>query len=206
MAYYLIQGTSGNDNLSSTDGFDNLISAQAGNDTIRGGNGNDILSGQAGNDTIRGGIGSDGLAGGDGNDRLLGGAGNDRLAGHAGNDTLTGGSGNDRFIFDRPTDGVDRITDFVVGEDKIIFAAYLFGLDFPISPSTPNRTIAEDQFHIGAGAGDASDRIIYNNITGGLFFDGDGTGAIAQVQLASLSPGLAMTNADILLTRTIAPL
>lgn len=50
---------------------------------------------------------------------------------------------------------------------------------------------------MGSAAANASDRFIYNQSTGGLFFDSDGTGAAGQVQLAGLSTGLAMTDADI---------
>jgi len=62
---------------------------------------------------------------------------------------------------------------------------------------TANAVITTDQFRIGASAGDASDRFIYNSTTGGLFFDRDGIGATAQVQFATVSTGLPMTNADI---------
>jgi Ca2+-binding RTX toxin-like protein len=53
------------------------------------------------------------------------------------------------------------------------------------------------QFTIGAAAQDASDRFIYNSQTGALFFDLDGSGAAAQVQIATLSTGLAMTHQNI---------
>ncbi len=44
------------------------------------------------------------------------------------------------------------------------------------------------------------DRFIYNRNTGALFFDSDGTDRDGQVQFASLSTGLAMTNADIVVS------
>ena len=40
------------------------------------------------------------------------------------------------------------------------------------------------------------DRVIYDQITGALSYDADGTGVIAQVQFAELDPGLALTNND----------
>ena len=47
------------------------------------------------------------------------------------------------------------------------------------------------------GVADSSfDRIIYDQITGALSYDADGTGAIAQVQFAELDPALALTNND----------
>ncbi|HCF28048.1 MAG TPA: type I secretion protein, partial [Cyanobacteria bacterium UBA11049] len=49
------------------------------------------------------------------------------------------------------------------------------------------------QFVIGATAATAEHRFIYNNFTGALFFDDDGTGATVQVQFAQLTDGLAFT-------------
>ncbi len=51
-------------------------------------------------------------------------------------------------------------------------------------------------FTIGSAATGDSDRFIYNQTTGGLFFDA-GISAASQVQFAQLSTGLAMTNLDI---------
>jgi len=58
-------------------------------------------------------------------------------------------------------------------------------------------SLPSEQFTIGSAATDASDRLIYNKTTGALLFDSDGTGATEQEQFATLSTGLAMTNADI---------
>jgi Ca2+-binding RTX toxin-like protein len=91
-----------------------------------------------------------------------------------------------------------RITDFVVGADKIGISALGFNLLW--TPGQGARAATADEFHIGAAAADDSTRFIYNSTTGGLFFDRDGTGGIAQVQIATLSSGLAMTNADILVS------
>ena len=50
-----------------------------GNDTLVGGNGDDILSGGPGDDTITGGRGNDILIGGPGQDHLDGGGGGDTI-------------------------------------------------------------------------------------------------------------------------------
>ncbi|MGD1871974.1 MAG: hypothetical protein ACFB02_02875 [Mastigocoleus sp.] len=80
----------------------------------------------------------------DGSDIIKGGTGDDILTGGAGQDTLTGGAGSDQFDFslDSPfADGEpqatptginilnspDAITDFVTGEDLLVFAAEDFG-------------------------------------------------------------------------------
>jgi Ca2+-binding RTX toxin-like protein len=56
--------------------------------------------------------------------------------------------------------------------------------------------IKKDMFWIGDKAHDASDRVIYNNKTGALSYDQDGTGAKAAVQIATLNKNLKMTFAD----------
>jgi len=98
-------------------GSDILI-GNAGNDSIDGGNGSDILIGNAGNDTLIGGNGTDFLVGGAGDDLLDGGNGEDTLRGGLGTDTLTGGNGPDIFVF-ASGEGIDTITDFSLGTDKI---------------------------------------------------------------------------------------
>ena len=57
-------------------------------------------------------------------------------------------------------------------------------------------TLAATAFRIGSAAADADDRIIYNNTTGALRFDSDGTGANAAIQFATLATGLALNNND----------
>lgn len=152
------------------------------------------FSGGAGNDTLTGGGTSTQLVGnGDpGNDLLTGGSANDILIGGAGSDTLTGGAGDDGFTFNAPNQGVDRITDFVVADDSIRVLATGFG-----GGLVAGSAIGSGQFRIGSAAGDTSDRFIYNDTNGNLFFDRDGLGGAAQVQLATLVGTPAITNADI---------
>ena len=96
------------------------------------------LYGYAGNDTLLGNIGNDILRGGAGNDTLSGFAGNDILMGGSGADTLTGGQGSDVFRWEAGDQGavgapvVDTITDFDVnsvwaGGDVLHLAALLNG-------------------------------------------------------------------------------
>jgi len=116
-------------------------------------------------------------------DNLVAGAGNDSLTGGLGNDTLTGGAGSDLFIFNSPTEGVDTIVDFdAFGGDAIGVSAGGFGGG--LIPGTLNFT----QFTLGTAATTLEQRFIYGN-DGSLFFDADGTGAIAQVQIGSISGG-----------------
>ncbi|MBD2040128.1 calcium-binding protein [Microcoleus sp. FACHB-672] len=131
-----------------------------------------------------------------GNNYLWGGAGNDTISGRADSDVLTGGAGADYFKFHSANEGNDTITDFSRAEgDKIALSAYGFGnLIFPTG-ETP-ESLLSSQFATDAGATDSNHRVIYNSSTGALFFDSDGIGANAQVQIASLSTGLALTNSD----------
>ena len=112
-------GTIKSDNLSGTSGEDR-IKGDNGNDTIDGGEGADNVFGDNGDDILNGGNSIDNLFGG--NDNLNGGNGNDWLAGERGNDSLTGGLGNDVFLFAQGG-GIDTITDFTNGIDKIQIAA-----------------------------------------------------------------------------------
>lgn len=79
----------------------------------------DQLVGTAGTDTISGGSGSDRIDGGAGRDAIDGGVGADWITGGAGRDTLTGGAGADRFVYADIGDGLDVITDFGVGGDRL---------------------------------------------------------------------------------------
>ena len=88
---------------------------------------------------------------------------------------------------------VDHINDFSVPADTIVLENAVY------SAITATGTLGAGAFHIGTAAGDASDRIVYNAVTGALSYDPDGTGHAAMVQFASLVPGLALTNTDFLI-------
>src|SRR5437879_6516650 len=129
-----------------------------------------ILTGTTGDDDIRGTSGCDSLSGGDGNDLLRaeggadtldGGAGNDTLSGGRGADLLTGGSGSDTFLISgRVTDtqdGLDRITDFTHGEDRLGFGGQmsLAGHSFwSGSAATYGDAVAAATQQITSGAAD----------------------------------------------------
>lgn len=71
-------------------------------------------------------MGADQLDGGGGNDTLRAGLGDDQLTGGAGNDLLVGGAGYDHFIF-RPGAGLDIISDFQNGADKLVVTGLVSG-------------------------------------------------------------------------------
>ncbi|BAB77800.1 ExeM/NucH family extracellular endonuclease [Anabaena sp. FACHB-709] len=176
-----IIGTPDNDILTGTNRND-LIRGLGGNDLLIGGNGNDTLYGDRGKDILLGGNGNDTLYGGDDNDTLIGGNGDDLLVGGKGNDLLIGGNGRDRFyLSDTRTGEFDIITDFKVGQDTILIPRAEFGLSQALGTLDPAL------FRLGSHATTASDRFIYNNITGQLFFDEDGIGSTAKIQIGFLS-------------------
>jgi Ca2+-binding RTX toxin-like protein len=111
-------GGRGNDVIWGQDGDDEIKGFGA-NDKLYGGSGNDILMGHGGQDKLFGGGGDDILIGGRHQDRLVGNKGNDILSGEFGRDFLTGGEGNDIFHFGA-RHGKDTITDFTIGEDKMV--------------------------------------------------------------------------------------
>jgi Ca2+-binding RTX toxin-like protein len=147
-----IFGGLGNDLIYGGGGNDDLY-GQQGDDTIYGEAGNDRLFGGAGNDSLIGGDGNDKLFGGAGNDILSGGAGNDTLEGGAGNDTLTGGAGVDIFRLVNEADaGVDTITDFGTGVDKIKLVGFTAGSTVTYNSTTGILKVGETEVaNLGAG-------------------------------------------------------
>jgi Ca2+-binding RTX toxin-like protein len=122
---------------------------------------------------------------------IAGSSGANMLDGGGGADTLSGGGGRDSFAFTTTpgADNIDRITDFTLADDRILLGHAVFA-----EAGAPG-TLSAEAFNIGVAAVEASDRIIYNFATGALYYDPDGTGAAAQVQFATLSPGLMLTAA-----------
>lgn len=126
------------------------------------------------------------LQGNNGANVLIGGSGNDTLIGGGGNDTLTGGLGADWFVFDKApnaSNNKDTVLDFTSGEDKLAVSKAIFaGL-----AAADLGQLNIDAFWSGAGvttAHDATDRFIYNTTTGALYYDADGQGGSAAVQMA----------------------
>jgi len=205
----IMRGGAGDDTYIVDNAGDQVVEvANAGTDTVRssinytlGANvENLLLTGTAaingtGNtlaNMITGNAANNVLIGGAGNDTLSGGAGNDTLRGNAGNDILFGGAGRDTFVFDAAlsaTSNVDSIMDFNVTDDTIQLARSIF-------TALPAGTLAAGAFKIGTAATTAAHRIIYDNVSGDLLYDADGSGAAAATLFASLTPGLAVTNAD----------
>ena len=146
------------------------------------GTGNINGKGNVGANTIIGNSGNNVLTGLGGADTLIGGGGNDKLLGNAGDDVLTGGSGTDTFVFNTGG-GVDSITDFVGGTDKIQLVQGLVNILGGKAVLNEGSFYAADDATAGH---DADDRLIYNTSTGDLYYDVDGSGARSAVRFATL--------------------
>lgn len=121
------------------------------------------------------------LAGRDGNDSIVGQGGDDFLVGAAGSDTLSAGSGNDSFVYFSPAEGGDTITDFEVGTDAIAIVSPAFG------GGLSSGSLSSAQFLIGSAATDSDQRFIFDDDSGDLFFDLDGSGSASQQLIANIA-------------------
>ncbi len=213
-----LEGGAGNDYLEGAAGADTLVGG-LGDDTYRLID-NDVIIEDAngGNDTVisninytlganlenlslynnASGTGNDAdnriIGLGSGNNTISGGAGNDYLEGGLGNDVLTGGAGVDSFVLNAPKSGIDRLTDFTTGTDKLDISAALYG-----GGLVAGNTLNINQLLIGIGtkATNADQRFIYKNTTGELYFDADGNlGNFAAEKIATLSNLSSLSASD----------
>ncbi|MBB3017782.1 Ca2+-binding RTX toxin-like protein [Microvirga lupini] len=136
---------------------------------------------------------ADKLTGSSGNDRIEGKGGNDMIWGKSGNDILVGSSGRDAFTFDTKlgTNNVDVILNFSTKDDTI-------RLNDTVFKKLKSGRLPPESFSIGSKASDAQDRIVYNNKTGNLFYDPDGSGPTRAIQFAKIDKNLKLTAADFL--------
>jgi Ca2+-binding RTX toxin-like protein len=224
-----LYGLNGNDYLEGGTGNDYLEGA-AGADTLLGGAGNDtyflidndviIEAADGGIDlvlskinytlgvnlenlTLIGNVAGTGndtdnrITAGAGRNTLFGGAGDDYLEGGNGNDVMNGGTGIDTFVLNAPRSGIDILSDFTTGIDKISIAANLYG-----GGLVAGEVLVSNQLLIGASnrANTVTQRFIYKNTTGELFFDGDGSlGQLSAQKIATLSNLSGLSTSDFLI-------
>ncbi|MBB4526530.1 UNVERIFIED_ORG: Ca2+-binding RTX toxin-like protein [Rhizobium sophorae] len=159
--------------------LEKLILTGSGNIDGRGNGYDNTINGNAGNNILCGGGGSDILRGGFGNDILVG--------------DENGTNYSDTFVFDQTPSltNVDTVLDFRSGSDKIQLAAGVFkGLA---------GSWSENSFDIGSGSTHPAASVVYDDTTGKLYYDPDGSGSIAQVQFAELTGGPNLTWQDFIL-------
>lgn len=141
-----------------------------------------VTGGSAG-DKLTGDKSANSLSGNDGADALKGGLGSDKLYGGFGADTLTGGGGADQFTFGSTVDAFDHITDFSHVDDTIALSAS----DYAAFTSLGH--IRASAFHANAAGHDAHNakqHLIYDKAEGSLWYDADGNGQGAAVEVAVL--------------------
>ncbi|HEV2566377.1 MAG TPA: calcium-binding protein, partial [Microvirga sp.] len=131
--------------------------------------------------------GNDQLYGKNGGDCLFGGSGNDWLDGGFGGDILNGGAGADQFKFSTAlgAGNVDTIQDFSAADgDRIVLKRTVF-MDIGSG--------ALSSAYFSAGPATSFDHhILYDQSTGGVFYDVDGSGGVAAIKFAALTAGTAL--------------
>ncbi|WP_112663114.1 calcium-binding protein [Microvirga flavescens] len=198
-------GAGGNDVLDGGSGNDRLVGGD-GDDTYRIDSPADTIIDTSGIDTVESSIsyalaanlenltGSGWAAltlkGNDGANVIKGGDGNDKIYGGLGKDTLSGGAGKDIFVFNTKVDktkkNVDAIVDYSVKDDTIWLENAIFKALGKKGTEKKPAKLSSNMFWVGTKAHDADDRIIYDNKKGILYYDADGTGHGAAVQITVL--------------------
>ncbi|MCA0996838.1 calcium-binding protein [Alloyangia pacifica] len=160
------------------------LSANQLDNVVRGSGGGDYVNSGRGDDTIYGGAGEDTLRRHDGHDRLFA---------STGRDVLTGGAGKDAFIFSTaPRYNTDRVTDFQTGIDELWFSNVHF--------NGPTGRLSPDQLAYGTAAADANDICIYDEVSGRLWYDADGSlNGRSQALVFDLGDGTLLAADDILI-------
>ncbi len=135
------------------------------------------------------------LDGREGSDLILGWDGADILTGGLGRDTLTGGDGKDSFVFNAAlgAGNFDIVTDFDAARERL-------RLDDAIFATLATGTLDAAAFIANATgiAAGILERIIYNTLSGEVFYDSDGAGGTAGTKFAELAPGLLLDESNFL--------
>ena len=115
-------------------------------------------------------------------EEAIGGSGNDTLIGNSFANQLTGNGGSDNFIFasQLSESNVDTITDFS-SEDKLTLNRSIF------SGLNGSNQLKSEAFLMGHSAENSLQRIIFDTLTHGLFYDSDGLGGAVPIEFAILS-------------------
>lgn len=164
-------------NIHTVTGIGNLSATNF--EHVIGGAGNDILIGNAFAAT-----------------KLNGGAGNDRIQGGTAVDTFIGGAGNDIFVFTDAAQGKDIFSDFTNGDKLEInragFGGGLTGLD---------AGALLDQSYLVVGTAPVASvglhgQFLYNTTNDTLYWDDDGIGANAAVEIGQFGSAVVLKLSD----------
>ena len=152
------------------------INGTTGNDTLTSGNAADTLNGLGGDDLLNGGGGNDRLFGGDGTDTLIGGNGNDSLDGGAGIDTAEYSASGSAVTVNLVTgsgSGGDAAGDTLTGVENVIGSGQNDSLTGDAGGNALSGGAGNDTLIGGAGAdtlsgGAGTDRVDYAGSTAGV--------------------------------------
>jgi len=140
-------------------------------------------------DTINGSGNPDWISGGGGNDNIDAMGGKDIIIGGVGNDTIATGDGSDTLLYYETTEGADTITDFLPGTDQLAFRNAAFG-----NLGTGPLNAANFSNGLPTNANEK-----FNYIGNVLYYDADGNGGGAAVQIATFQNNANITASSIVL-------
>ncbi|MET0238385.1 MAG: family 16 glycosylhydrolase [Sphingobium sp.] len=156
------------------------------------------LTGTANIDAIGGGLDNI-LVGNSSNNLLSGGNGSDTLRGGFGKDILIGDTGTGRwqdfFVFDQTPGGqnVDTVMDFQRGLDKVQLSAGVF------KGVGASGLLNDGALQFGTQSTSAGAHMVYDQTTGALYYDSDGTGASPQSLVAYFANLTSLTAGDFMI-------
>ena len=128
-------------------------------------------------------------------ENAIGGSGDDVFIGNQVNNVFTGNAGADQFVFkfSPGEDNIDTLTDFISGVDIIELD------DSAFTNLGSTGVLTEDAFFVGVSAHDFTDRIVYDQQAGALYYDVDGSDPVAAVQFAQLDKHVTVASSDLLI-------
>ncbi|WP_394889469.1 hypothetical protein ACG873_29965 [Mesorhizobium sp. AaZ16] len=132
------------------------------------------------------------LSGSEHVNNVYGNAGANIVNGRGGVDQLWGYGGNDTFVFNNIAEAGDRIADMSLGNDII----QMDNAGFGPGVGTGSLAVAGVMFEIGTRATTANETLFYNQTTDRIYWDADGSGAGAAIQLAFIANGAAIAADD----------
>jgi Ca2+-binding RTX toxin-like protein len=183
----VLDGGAGLDRADYRDAIDAVVVALNGANTVQSTVGGAAADSLRNIETILAGSGADTLTGDNARNQLDGGSGSDTLSGKLGVDVLNGGAdtATDWFIFDTAlgTNNTDTVRQFTLGTDKLVLDDDVFsrftGTAGGSTLSAANLVVRND-----AVALDANDYLLFDDRSGLLSYDADGSGAGLAVPVA----------------------
>ena len=127
-------------------------------------------------------------------DTLTGGDNGNTFIGGSGSDVMTLGSGVDKVLFDSLS-GTDTVNGFTPSSDLVQLARSVMTA-LGAAGALSSNEFASNSTGV---ASTSAVRVVYNQATGALFYDADGSGSGSSVQLATLIGLPVLTHNDIVI-------